>query len=393
MFEVELYKKVFPLIKSKREGDYWDFKQEHHHNKADLLHDIMCMANSLHDKDCYIIYGVENGTGNVVGVENNSHRRNQQCLIDFLRSKDFAGQYRPEIELHTINIENHEVDVIIIFDTMNTPYYLHNDYSDGQGKEYKIVKANAIYTRVGDANTPIDKATDYSQVEYLWKKRLGLHLSPFERLCWLLRNKAQWEKGEENHYNKRYPEFILSFEDSERGTNEFYSYVMMNSSTSYGFVRANYYGTTLYSHQTVCLDSGRFTTTAPAWGFIYLDQYHHEFLSFKFYIQDDISYLLHLYLLDENSHEALSAKDRFMEVVLLFESEDEHREFLDYVDSELPTLSLKVQNEVQAQTRRVRNEEEPAKSKTAKELATGIILKQLLNEFREKLHIGELCNG
>ena len=39
------------LILLQQEGEYWDFKKEWHINKADLLHDIICMANnpSPHD--------------------------------------------------------------------------------------------------------------------------------------------------------------------------------------------------------------------------------------------------------------------------------------------------------------------------------------------------------
>lgn len=37
---------VANLASLKREGIYWDFKREWHDNKADLLHDIICMANN-----------------------------------------------------------------------------------------------------------------------------------------------------------------------------------------------------------------------------------------------------------------------------------------------------------------------------------------------------------
>lgn len=46
------------LITSKREGDCWDFKVEHHSNPAEFLHDILCLSNSLHKGDRFIIYGV-----------------------------------------------------------------------------------------------------------------------------------------------------------------------------------------------------------------------------------------------------------------------------------------------------------------------------------------------
>ena len=54
-----LKKEIESLIEKRQEGDYWDFKLEHHKNKADLLHDIICMANSRANRDCFIIYGVE----------------------------------------------------------------------------------------------------------------------------------------------------------------------------------------------------------------------------------------------------------------------------------------------------------------------------------------------
>ena len=33
-----------------------------------------------------------------------------------------------------------------------------------------------IYTRVVDNNTPIDKQADINDIEFLWRKRLGIEL-------------------------------------------------------------------------------------------------------------------------------------------------------------------------------------------------------------------------
>ena len=63
----ELEQEIQELIELHAEGDYWDFKQQWHSNNADLLHDIICMANSLANRDCYIIIGVEDGSYNVLG--------------------------------------------------------------------------------------------------------------------------------------------------------------------------------------------------------------------------------------------------------------------------------------------------------------------------------------
>ena len=53
--DLDLKHAIEGLIRTKREDDYWDFKEKHHINKADLLHDIICMANNRVDRDAYII--------------------------------------------------------------------------------------------------------------------------------------------------------------------------------------------------------------------------------------------------------------------------------------------------------------------------------------------------
>ena len=56
-----LKQEILDLIELKQEGPYWDVKKEWYsqNKKADLLHDIICMANNLENKDSYIIIGVD----------------------------------------------------------------------------------------------------------------------------------------------------------------------------------------------------------------------------------------------------------------------------------------------------------------------------------------------
>ena len=77
-----LTNKVIELLETKREDDWWDFKQEHHDDKAKLVHDIICMANNRPRKDSYIIIGIEDNTFKILGVEEDAHRRNQQVIKD-----------------------------------------------------------------------------------------------------------------------------------------------------------------------------------------------------------------------------------------------------------------------------------------------------------------------
>ena len=72
MNDFELRQEVQKLVELHREGEYWDFKQQWHMCNSDLLHDIICMANSPANRDCYIIIGIEDETLKVLGVDANS---------------------------------------------------------------------------------------------------------------------------------------------------------------------------------------------------------------------------------------------------------------------------------------------------------------------------------
>lgn len=91
----DLKNEILELIECHTEGEYWDFKQQWHSNNVDLIHDIICMANSLANRDCYIIIGVEDETYNVLGVSGEK-RKNQQNVINLLQQKpSWAGGYVP----------------------------------------------------------------------------------------------------------------------------------------------------------------------------------------------------------------------------------------------------------------------------------------------------------
>ena len=239
---VNLEYEINSLILSEREDDYWDFKQQYHTNKADLLHDIICMANNRVDRDSYIIFGIADGTFDVVGVENDNNRRNQQQMIDFLKSKRFVSGIRPRVEMRTLMLAGHEVDVLIIKNSTDTPYFLTENFSD-KGRK---VRANHVYTRVGDTNTDIDKSADINNIEYLWKKRFFLTRSPFEQIMKRLENKNEWKQDEDIYYHIYNPECTITIEfgaDDRNLEPEFYAYAMYNESTMNQMLSVKYFGT------------------------------------------------------------------------------------------------------------------------------------------------------
>ncbi|MBP7359736.1 MAG: ATP-binding protein [Prevotella sp.] len=254
------------LIKTKKEDDYWDFKRIPHDNKASLLHDIICLANSLHRGDRYLIIGVSdpNDGAKIVGLEQYEvNRMKQSHFIDFLRNKKFAGEVRPVIELHTLKIEAKEVDVLIISDRPNKPYYLTEEFRD----KGKVVKENHIYTRVGDTNTPIDKSADIGFVEKMWKQRFGLDLSPLEKMKHLLFKPERWMKDIDNKfyaYNIESPEFHIDFSRPKcMDRPEPYCFFYHNDSGSFGVARFKYHSTVLFELDYIYCDGTRKMLAVP----------------------------------------------------------------------------------------------------------------------------------
>lgn len=205
-----LEKEIAQLIKLKHEGSYWDFKKQWYKDDnesyADMLHDIICFANNQVNRDCYIIIGVTNKM-EIVGVSSDSFRRNTQQMTDFLKNKKFAGDFRPSVHVESVVIEGKEIDIIVIENSQNTPFYLR--------EQFRGVNPNNIYTRIQDTNTPKTATADIDKVEYLWKKRFGLVQTIKERFVVALEDYKNWfqDLGNKTYmYSKIYPEYHMDIE-------------------------------------------------------------------------------------------------------------------------------------------------------------------------------------
>lgn len=105
------------------------------------------MANNLTNHDGFIVIGIDEETDySICDVTNDSNRRKTQDIVTFLRNKKFAGGIRPTVYVHPLSFEKSEIDILVIKNDRNTPYYLTENY---QG-----VFANNIYARIMDTNTP-----------------------------------------------------------------------------------------------------------------------------------------------------------------------------------------------------------------------------------------------
>lgn len=79
----------------------------------------------------------------------------------------------------------------------------------------------------------------------------------------------------------------------------------------------------------------KYRTVVPKREIIIHYKYHQNFDSFKYLMKNDILYDLHMFLLNEESHEAVYAYRRFIEIVLLFKNASEKDSFISYIENHL----------------------------------------------------------
>ena len=248
---------VMNLAHYKQEGTYCDFKRQWHENKADLVHDIICIANNLDGVTGLLIIGVDEEKGYTItgDADQLGHRLNTQNLIDMLRSKRWA-EGMPLVHVVPIKLEEWCADVIVIeHDDESIPYYLTDDFRDGKS----VVRAGVVYTRTADSNTPKTAAANPLETERLWRRRFGIDKTPLERLPQFLQEPAKWRQAISSHssdvedteycyYFIEHPEysFVRKY-DSECDTLE---YFMLASPF---FTGISWWTYSFYYHQTLIL--------------------------------------------------------------------------------------------------------------------------------------------
>lgn len=331
---MELFEEISNLIDMHQEGPYWDFKKEWYEKNKDeaLLIDIICMANNLVNRDAYIIVGIdEENDFSVCDVRNDENRKNTQQLTDYLRSKKFAGDFRPIVTVESVLYGGGVIDVIVIHNSLNTPFYLK--------ERYKGIEQSNIYVRLQDSNTPKDKSADFHQVEYLWKKHFGMLLSPIEKVKLYLQCPENWENSPSMEDKKYYiyaPEYTIEHnyeaEDGRDGY-EYYLFAQTDSSPHWSDIRICYYQTVIADLGGASLDGGRYFTSTPDTDGIDLSGNREWDISYKYMVKGALNHLVHEFYYKDDNDEEKHAHDAFEECILIFNNEDEHAHFNDYVRS------------------------------------------------------------
>jgi len=363
---MELQILVETFIKEKSEGGYWDFKQYWHSNNADLLKDIICMANNTTNnmQDGYIIFGIEDSTYKITGISEDSNRKNQENVIGFLSSQIWAGEEVPIVEVKTIEIDSKEVDVLVIHNSDVTPYYLLKDYtkSNNSDKTKMILRAGVVYSRVGDRNTSSAECATKSSMEFLWKKRFGLSGTDEYKVIKRLQNIDSWYSTDEYKtiYNSEYGDIRIECDRDYRREAKIseespetrtwvmdFPYLFTNSVNwdigkdelgwrlKWDFFLNNrklnisVFGVQVTRQTYYHIEPNTYWAND-------LDMYLGKMNSpvkYYAYIQDSIKYLAYnLFLSKQCYKEEQKLYNNALTVIPVFESEQEHTQFMEYVN-------------------------------------------------------------
>lgn len=206
------------LVKEKREGEWWDFKLKHHVNLADLLHDVLCMANILYKGDRYIIFGI-NDDYEMVGINAVDKRNTQADILDYFRKMRFANYNIPNMELSTYTFGGIVIDLLIIKDSNNKPYFLTEDGKRGK----TVVRSGVIYSRLGDTNTPKDRCANPYEIEAMWRERFGLNDKASDRFMKVLLDFNKWQyDGIDSAFYDIDPDYTIEIGSSETDGGKFW---------------------------------------------------------------------------------------------------------------------------------------------------------------------------
>ncbi|WP_297637759.1 RNA-binding domain-containing protein [uncultured Clostridium sp.] len=370
---------IIELIEKKQEGDFWDFKEKWHSDTESLVHDIICFTNTVHSKDCFLIFGVSDDF-RVVGINDDANKKTQAMVIDTIDNCKFAGDNKPKIQLESVVIEDKKIDVLIIKNHIKTPVYIEQ-----KNKRHNKIKEGFVYTRYLDRNTPKDQNTNVFIIEELWKKRFGLNRIPLEEFNELLKEKENWTYTSEGYYYKYRPEFTITEVEMDSCIESEYSYLMYNISTSYRMLELRYKGTILDSYQCAILDSGRYVTVCPEKRYFKknLEQYCREMYQYRYYIKNSLAYNLYEFLFDEENEDAHYAKNKFDSILTIFKSEKEKDEFLKFLDLNREDFNLTL-DKYFSENIYIETNDENLKKVVREKIATSKAIKEYLNKFRKK---------
>lgn len=243
------------------ESEWLDFKEKFHVNNVEMLHDILCLANSYSyvETDRYLVFGIKNDKS-ICGVEADSNRKTNANVQDLMRQSNLNRV--PTVRLCVENRSGHIVAILEIKNRPDKPFFVTKDKTSGKS----VLRAGVVYTRLGDTNTPLKESAPEEHIELMWRERFGLGLAPLARLYRLLDEKENWVTvgGESYLYHKEFPEFTIR--DGETLNENFVEPWTRKFPDPHAYsyhVEIRYLTTVLKKTLFISCDGGRYSIPAP----------------------------------------------------------------------------------------------------------------------------------
>ena len=378
------------------EGEYWDFKEkpyffegqskeEKNKKKNDLLHDIICMANNLSNRDAYIIMGIQDKPVKITGVKQFSKKWTQENYQDFLQNLTWAGDMIPTVEFRTIN--NGDLDVLIIKKSNRVPFYIT--------KKYSKVRENRIYVRKGSKNTAIDSQAEISDIEKLFEYRFGLTPFPKERVINYITDHDHWIEMKGNYetrswYYEKFPEYTMELVDDPQNDElkaPVYALIQFNARTTWQILRLKYHQTILWEFSSHYIDEYRGISVQPKYNFLKLSDRMNDikFPSMYYYYLSNSVEIELMYLLKELMQHDGEAWRRHLSLIPVFDDDEERNIIEKYVEENKAEILVEIKKESEKVCLGYNYEGDEQHSKWDKEeIAVTKVVKNILNEYREK---------
>ena len=386
---------IMELLHLGVEGEYWDFKEkpyffegqsdkDKNKKKGDLLHDIICMANNLSNRDAFIIMGIQDKPVKITGAKQFSNKWTQESYQDFLQNLTWAGDMIPIVEFRTIH--NGELDVLIIKKSNRVPFYIT--------KKCNKVRENQIYVRKGSKNTAIDSQAEIGDIEKLFEFRFGLTPYPKERVINYISDHGHWIEMKEDYetrswYYEKFPEYTIELSrdpDNETLASPDYAYVQMNCKSSWQILRVKYHQTTLMEYTAHYVDETRGVVVAPRFSSIKIRE-DETLLSTKqycYYFQECTEIKL-MFLLQDLLRQGTLVLENHLALIPIYKNDEEKSKVENIINKNKEDFNFKMEHEILKSIISHGSElSEESEMIVRHDLAVTKVVKNILNEYRKK---------
>lgn len=256
------------------ESEHLDFKQDFQRSSTCLIHDILCMANSLHSGNRYIIYGVSDDKQKI-GITN--PKWTQADIVNFLRISNINKSLWNHVKLRNVSENEIEFYILEIEDVPLKPFFLTKTLRSK--KDDRVLNPGVVFTRNADSNSSKDGLSPASddELELMWRQRFALDKPPLDRFYFYLESYESWEciskKSSIEYFYKPFPEFRLqssplprteALEGMEEGWVPRHWYIQGRNIIMEEEIHMNYFGFLLQKHTLWIGDNGREPIPLPS---------------------------------------------------------------------------------------------------------------------------------